>query len=48
MLDQKDPWTTALVILVSIISVQLGAHNLAWGLNTVDGFVKQLEIRNSK
>lgn len=48
MPDQKDSWTTALVILVSVIAVQLGAHNLAWGLKTVDGLVKQLEIHLSQ
>ncbi len=32
---QRDPWTTALVIFVSIITLIIGIHNLEWGLNAI-------------
>jgi hypothetical protein len=48
MLDQRDPWTIALVILVSVIAVKIGVHNLEWGLKTVSDVVTQMETRTNK
>ena len=42
MFDQRDPWITALVILVSVIVVKIGVHNLEWGLKTVGHVFPQM------
>jgi hypothetical protein len=34
-MPERDPWTTALVIMVSVIAVKIGVHNLEWALNAV-------------
>jgi len=48
MLDQRDPWTIALVIVVSVIAVKIGVHNLEWGLKTVNDVVIQMEKGTNK
>jgi hypothetical protein len=42
MFDQRDPWITALVILVSVIAVKIGVHNLEGGLKTVGHVFPQM------
>jgi hypothetical protein len=32
----RDPWTTILVIIVSITATVIGYRNLEWALNAVD------------
>lgn len=48
MFDQRDTWTTVLVIFVSLIAVQIGFNNLQWGLKTVVEVVTQREGRTYK
>jgi len=43
MFDQKDFWTTVLVIFVSLIAVKLGIQNLEWGLKTGRDIIIQIE-----
>lgn len=43
MFDQKDSWTTVLVIFVSLITVKLGIQNLEWGLKTGRDIIIQIE-----
>jgi hypothetical protein len=42
MFERTDPWTTALVIFVSLIAVKIGIDNLQWGLKTVSNAVIQM------
>lgn len=48
MFSQKDPWTTALVIFVSLITVKIGIQNLEWGLKTARGAILQIESNFSR
>jgi hypothetical protein len=48
MFDQRDPWTTALVIFVSVIAVKIGVHNLEWGLKTVGHVFPPMETHINK
>jgi hypothetical protein len=48
MFNQRDTWTTLLVIFVSMIAVQIGFNNLQWGLNTVVEIITQMETRTHK
>lgn len=43
MFEQKDSWTTILVIFVSLITVKLGIQNLKWGLRMGHEFIIQIE-----
>jgi hypothetical protein len=44
MFDQRDPWTTALVIFVSLIAVKLGIQNLEWSLKTAGNIITNIQI----
>jgi len=48
MYDQRDPWTLALVIFVSIVAVKIGVHNLEWGLKTASEVITQTEAHSNK
>jgi hypothetical protein len=48
MHDQRDPWTLALVIFVSIVAVKIGVHNLEWGLKTASEMITPTEIQGNK
>jgi hypothetical protein len=48
MFDPKDPWTTALVIVVSLIAVKIGIQNLEWALKTAGDVVTQMETHINK
>jgi hypothetical protein len=48
MFDQRDPWTTALVIFVSLIAVKLGIQNLEWSLKTAGNIITQIERNPNK
>ncbi|HEY9636916.1 MAG TPA: hypothetical protein V6D14_26180 [Coleofasciculaceae cyanobacterium] len=48
MPDQRDPWTIALVIFVSVIAVKIGVCNLEWGLKTASQAFTTLEARPNK
>jgi hypothetical protein len=48
MHDQKDSWTLALVIFVSIVAVKIGVHNLEWGLKTASEVITQTEAHSNK
>jgi hypothetical protein len=43
MFDQKDPWTIALVIFVSVLAAKIGVNNLQWGLKTANEVVTQMQ-----
>ena len=48
MFDPKDPWTTALAIVVSLMAVKIGIQNLEWALKTAGDVVIQMETRFNK
>ncbi len=48
MLDKKDPWTTALVILVSMIAVKLGVNNLESSSKTVGDIMTHVQTSTKK
>ncbi len=33
-MHEMKPWTTSLVVIISVIATSIGAYNLEWFLNT--------------